>query len=524
MQFLFINKSQKNQKHFIRQNTTTFVFEERLNRANPWWTRPDAIDDDPAIVKVGRSLLQRAVGEQHRLEARDRTHLLCGPRRVGKTTLLKMEIKRLLGEGVPPACLLYFSFDSDIRPADIYAVVDEYFAMQRAAGRRFLLFDEITSVKNWHKAVKNMLDGGKLRGCTLAVTGSQATGVVGPAGHLAGRGDRPMDDTLEAVLDPMSFGEYAALRDPEIRAEMRRLSLDSGRARLDAVQRLMDGELPGPVKGLLASTTALNVHFRSYLLAGGMPAVANQFAAENTIPDETFDYHEAVLRTDAMGAGLRYGTVARMLPPVARSVGSTTSWSSLRDAAMIESHRLMEDYAGALSDMFLLRVIHRYDSSGDAPKTNAPKKVYFRDPFSFNVAATSGMQDRFARAAGAVDDAQAAGRAAEQAVAGHVARLASAMNGRADPLGHRDLVFYWKSRRGREVDFVMRAGGGRGGRLVPIEVKWQSRIRRDDMYGIFDFRKAAALCGGGMVLSRDEAREQSGLAVVPAAVFALLAA
>ena len=171
--------------------------------------------------------------------------------------------------------------------------------------------------------------------------------------------------------------------------------------------------------------------------------------------------------------------------------------------------------------MFLLRVIYRYDSSGDAPKTNVPKKVYFRDPFPFNVAATSGMRDRFARAAGAVDDAQTAGRAAEQAVAGHVARLASAMDGRADPLGHRDNVFYWKSRRGREVDLVMRAGGGR---LVPIEVKWQSRVRRDDMYGIFDFRKAVASGAGGMVLSRNEAREQSGLTIVPAAIFALLAA
>ena len=154
-----------------------------------------------------------------------------------------------------------------------------------------------------------------------------------------------------------------------------------------------------------------------------------------------------------------------------------------------------------------------------------PKKVYFRDPFPFNVAATSGMRDRFVRAAGAVDDAQTAGRAAEQAVAGHVARLASAMDGRADPLGHRDNVFYWKSRRGREVDFVMRAaGGGRGGRLVPIEVKWQSRVRRDDMYGIFDFRKAVAPGAGGMVLSKSEAREQSGLTIVPAVIFALLAA
>lgn len=212
---------------------------------------------------------------------------------MGKTTLLKMEIRRLLREGVPPACLMYYSFDSEIQPSDIYRIVDEYFAMRSLPGQRFLFFDEVTSVVNWHRAIKNMLDAGKLRECTLAVTGSQAADLVGPVGHLARRGDRPMDDTLEVTLEPMSFREYAALKDPEIRATLRRLSLDGERARLDAVRRIIDGEVPIPVRGLLAALTALNVHFRSYLLAGGMPAVANEFVDTNTISDDTFNYHEA---------------------------------------------------------------------------------------------------------------------------------------------------------------------------------------------------------------------------------------
>lgn len=499
------------------------MFEERLNQANPWWFDPSAIDDDPAIVKMERAQMQRTVGERHRFAAEDRTYLLCGPRRVGKTTLLKMEIRRLLKEGVPSACLLYFSFDTNIKPSDIYTIVHEYLAMRSPVGRRFLLFDEITSVENWYKAIKNMLDADKLRGCTLVVTGSQATDLVGPVGHLARRGDRPVDDTLEMALEPMSFREYATLKDPEIRAALRRLSLDSGRARLDAVQRIIDGELPISARGLLGVLTALNVHFRSYLLAGGMPAVVNEFVAKNTISDDTFDYHEKLLRTDVLGAKLRHNVITKMLPPIGMSVGSPSSWGSLKSAASIESHRMVVDYANALSDIFLLRVIYRYDSSGDTSKANALKKVYFRDPFSFNMVLTSNMQKRFARVVAAIDDAQTAGRAAEQAIAGHVVRLASTMDGRADPLGHRESVFYWKSKHGREVDFVMRTGG-RGGRLIPIEVKWQRHIRKSDMYGIFDFRKATEASGGGIVLSRDEVREQSGLVVVPAAVFALLAA
>ena len=283
---------------------------------------------------------------------------------------------------------------------------------------------------------------------------------------------------------------------------------------------MIDGELPVPARGLLTVLTALNVHFRSYLLAGGIPGMANQFAASNTIPDETFERYEEALRDDALHAGLRHDIVARMLPAVARSVGSPVSWAAIKGAAAARSHRVVEGHARALSDMLLLHVIYRCDLPGGAPRRNVPKKVYFQDPFYFNMAKTTRLPGRFARAAAAVDDEQAAGRAAEQAVACHVVRMASAMGGRAGSPGHRDTVFYWKSKRGREVDFVVRAGG----RLAPIEVKWQGRVRRGDMYGIFDFRRAASADGGGIVLSRDEARERHGLVVVPAAVFALLAA
>lgn len=497
------------------------MFEQRLGRANPWWLNPGAIDADPAIVEMERSCVKRDPGERHRFAAGDCAYLLCGPRWVGKTTLLKTEIRRLVREGVRPESIMYFSFDSEVRPSDMYAAVDEYFAMHGTEGRRFLFFDEITSVNNWHKAVKNMLDTGTLAGCTLAMTGSQAAGVAVPAGHLAGRRGVPERGTLDRVLEPMSFGEYVAARDPGIRAEMDRLSLGCERDRIKALRTMIAGELPGPARGLLQFKAELDVHLRSYLLAGGMPRTANELAATGSLGAESYTDHKCTVHSDAADAGLRYEWVSRILRAAAESVGSPVSWASLKDAAGMGSHRAVEEYGARLSDLFVLYVLYRYDPSGGAPKRSAPKKVYFRDPFFFNAWAARDAEDAFAQSAGTVDMGQGAGRAVEQAVAGHVARLASAMAGHADPFEYQDDVFYWKSRRGREVDFVVRRGAG-GGSAAPIEVKWQGRVRKDDMQGIFDFRKASGADKGGIILSRDEAREQAGLAVVPASLFMLL--
>lgn len=498
------------------------MFEQRLRRANPWWFNPGAIDADPAIVEMEHSSVKRDPGERHRFAAGDYTYLLCGPRRVGKTTLLKMEIRRLVREGVRPESIMYFSFDSEVQPSDMYAVVDEYFAMHGTEGRRFLFFDEITSVRNWHKAVKNMLDTGTLGGCTLAMTGSQAAGVIGHAGHLAGRRGVPESGTLDRVLEPMSFGEYVAARDPGIRAEMDRLSLGCERDRIGALRAMIAGELPGPARSLLQFKAELDVHLRSYLLAGGMPRTANELAASGSIRSESYRDHKGTVHIDAADAGLRYEWASRMLRAAAESVGSPVSWASLKDAAGMESHRTVEEYGARLSDLFVLYVVYRYNSSEDAPKRNSLKKVYFRDPFFFNAWAARDAEDAFAQSAGTVDAGPGAGRAVEQAVAGHVMRLASAMAGRADPFEYQDDVFYWKSRRGREVDFVVRTGASGGSASAPIEVKWQGRVRKDDMQGIFDFRRASGADKGGIILSRDDAREQAGLAVVPAALFMLL--
>ena len=498
------------------------VFGNEIRMSNPWWDDPAAIDRDPVIDGAERAPVKRITGERQRFAAGDHVYTLHGPRRAGKTTLIMTEIRRLLGEGVHPRDILYYSFEGEGTPADIYALVTEYLAMSGGRGRRFIFLDEVAGIGKWDRGVRKLLGRGSLRNCTLVATGSHAADMSASAAHLYGRRSEPESGDSDRILHPMGFGEYAASRDERVRSRLRGLSLDDEEARIEVARSLLGGELPGPVREILPLVDILNAHFRSYMLSGGMPEAANMLAAEGSIPDEAYRAWRERMRDDLARSGIRPERASPILGSVARSVGSAASWKSL-GAAGAERSEAVEECAFRMSDMLLLLVLRGYDVREDSPRCGAPKKLYFCDPFFLNAWSSAGLPGQFARTEAALGDELRAAPLVEQAAACHVARLASSLNARGDPIGLFDHVFHWMGRRGRGVDFVVRTGDVDGA-VAPIDVKWQDRVRRDDLHGMFDFRKAAGMGGsGGVVLSRDVAEERSGMAVVPASIFALLA-
>jgi predicted AAA+ superfamily ATPase len=78
-------------------------------------------------------------------------------------------------------------------------------------------------------------------------------------------------------------------------------------------------------------------------------------------------------------------------------------------------------------------------------------------------------------------------------------------------------VMFWRSKEDREVDFVM----AEDSKVMPIEVKFQERVTREDLYPLADFRKVTAT-KGGIVLSRDILEKRDGCSIVPASTFLLL--
>lgn len=133
--------------------------------------------------------------------------LLVGPRRVGKTVLLKQITQSLINQGVPPKNLFYYSFDSPVISQfceNVIADCFEYWYENIASHeKKFFFMDEVHFVKDWYKWVKAIYD--RYDDVKIFVSGSSSFSISKDAlTYLKGR-------VLIHELFPLTFKEYLTL-------------------------------------------------------------------------------------------------------------------------------------------------------------------------------------------------------------------------------------------------------------------------------------------------------------------------
>lgn len=142
---------------------------------NPWWRKPEEISQDKNIVALTKSKVcwDPRIKYTFDLDS-DVVYTLRGPRQVGKTTLLKDMIRGLLKCNVPPRNIFYFTCDLIDNPKALAETMSSYLYSVRPDKnqRAYLLIDEVSSVKDWQKAIKFLVDKGSLTLTTLILTGS----------------------------------------------------------------------------------------------------------------------------------------------------------------------------------------------------------------------------------------------------------------------------------------------------------------------------------------------------------------
>ena len=178
---------------------------DALSLLNPWWTDPSAWGTAPSPLQR-RPL--RSVAAQAAAAEDPRAALLIGPRRIGKTTLVKQLLREFASgqRPIPPQNLCYADFQErmlgGVSPEDVVA------ALAKGADERFPLIvalDEIQFVADWDKALRGVVHrwvGPRLR---IVATGSGA-------GELRrGAGDTLLDRVALFRLGPMTFPEFETL-------------------------------------------------------------------------------------------------------------------------------------------------------------------------------------------------------------------------------------------------------------------------------------------------------------------------
>ena len=109
------------------------------------------------------------------------------------------------------------------------------------------------------------------------------------------------------------------------------------------------------------------------------------------------------------------------------------------------------------------------------------------------------------------------GQLSESVLCDHIIRLAFALNPQGHGFEPMTSVFYWRSKKDREIDFAIRTNKA----LVPVECKCQEDPQPDDMFAIAKFN---SLVKGkyGIIASKSLLDVKRDAVLIPLPVFLLL--
>jgi len=164
---------------------------DNIRAMNPWWSGRPGVPV-PAFHRWPFARLKQLL-----MQGIAPATVLRGPRRVGKTILLRQVLEDLLRDGVSPSRVLYVPFDELATIAKItepILQVGRWFenevlhASFNEAARRneaaFLFFDEVQNLEDWAPELKNLVDNHAVR---VLVTGSSSLQIAAGRDSLAGR-------------------------------------------------------------------------------------------------------------------------------------------------------------------------------------------------------------------------------------------------------------------------------------------------------------------------------------------------
>ena len=292
----------------------------------------------------------------------NRSVVLMGPRRVGKTVLLHHVIQRLLtSKHADNFDILYLSLETPIYQELSLEALFNAFQRQRPIGSAktcYVFFDEIQYLPDWEVHLKSLTD--TYREVQFVVSGSAAAAL-----RLKSR-ESGAGRFTDFDLPPLTFHEYLNMRD--------RLSL------IRPVTGSWNGK---PIKRYdTPNVQALNQELVRYINWGSYPEIVNtpltSKEASRYLKD---DVVAKVLSRDLPNL---YGItnpleLNRLLLTLAINTGGEVNTSHMARDAKIEL-RTLQRYLDYLEAAYLIHRIPRIDEHGKAFKRNHHLKVYLTNP------------------------------------------------------------------------------------------------------------------------------------------------
>lgn len=418
---------------------------ERIRSNNPWWDRVSAINEDSLILELAEKKYQYF----HPLIVdfplnKDGVMTIRGPRRVGKSTLLRLIIKKLLKEEkIPKEAVFSFACDRIADYNELFTVIKAYldFARPRTDSRLFIFLDEISFVKNWQLAVKEMVDAGLLKNSLTVLSGSSILDLKYSSEFLVDR--RGEIYPYDIFYYPLSFKEFVKIIEPSLVGNPKILSLTY---KLPKLSKLFD----------------------DYLLTGGFMKTINEYFQSGRIANGSYETLLTAFENDINKIGRNGTTAYQIIANLIRTMTTPVSQNELAKSSGLISHEAAGEYLDIFEKMFTTTSFPAFLVEQRRKDLLKNKKYYFVDPFIFNAL--------FAKVNDKMDDPFGFSRD----VAGGEKRPLIAENVVAAHLFRNNLLHYWgKTARG-EIDFVTKDKD----KLSFYEVKYREKIDYSEIFKV----------------------------------------
>ena len=458
-----------------------------LARQNPWWADAGAIGGDDKIKDFDAALVKWMPRLKKHLDLnKDILYSLRGPRQVGKTTLAKLiireELKRRKATDV-----FYFTCDLVSSPQALNDIIESYlaWAQRQSEGRKLIILDEVSRVKEWEFALKHIIDVFSLKGKTFILSGSSSWDLKHGIERLPGRKGELSGEQNHKILLPMKFAEYVETRDPAVHSRISAI-LPDGSTRRGAFMDLLRGHAQKWVDPLLPLQDALDALFEEYLMTGGIMTAVNQYQEKKEIGNTVYELYLQFFFGDLARMMREETTAKKILSAVIKHQGKPVGWVAIAKGMDIRSPLTVMQYCDILHNLFALNIYNAFDQNKRVPKHRSDKKLQIPNPFFFH--AFRGYVENpagnyFRHAQQFIQTSEGKALLAESVCGDHLSRLAYSF-GPSDLFDQANSVFYVSTARGEGIDFIVRLGE----ETVPVEVKYQNQISGHDYNAIKKFK------------------------------------
>ena len=161
-------------------------------------------------------------------------YILTGGRQVGKSTTLKLIIKKLLKEKkLDKENIYYLPCDTIKDYRQLIFEIEQFFEAITKNKPFVILIDEITYVEEWGRAIKSLADSGFFNSGSILITGSDSYLLKNAMMEFPGR--RGMADEQDFHLFPLSFKEYVNLKDKKLGDSLQKIKSDRWNGHLHSI-------------------------------------------------------------------------------------------------------------------------------------------------------------------------------------------------------------------------------------------------------------------------------------------------